>query len=251
MAQEQSAGFTQSRPQALFVTTRWSVVLAARDKASPDAAQALETLCHTYWYPLYVLTRSLGHPPADAQDLTQEFFARLLAKDYLRAVQAEKGRFRTFLRMALKRFLANEWDRLRAQKRGGGRVQVPFDTAIAEQQFQSEPAAALTPEHLYDRRWALALLAAAEARLEKEYAAAGKTAELRLLKPHLTARHGAIPYPALAAALGATESAARVAVHRLRKRFRELFRETIADTVAAPDELESECRYVMEILSGG
>jgi len=250
MAEDQSERRTQDRVQPLFVTTRWSVVLSARDKASPDAAQALETLCRTYWYPIYVLTRSLGHPPADAQDLTQEFFARLLARDYLRVVQAERGRFRTFLRMALKRFLANEWDRRRAQTRGGDQVQVPFDTAIAEQQFQSEPAAEFTLEHLYDRRWALALLAAAEARLENEYAAAGKAAELRQLKPHLTARHGAIPYPALAAALHTTEGAARVAVHRLRKRFRELFRETIADTVSAPDELESECRYVMEILSG-
>jgi len=235
----------------LFVTTRWSVVLRARDQALPGSEQALEILCRTYWYPIYALTRSLGHLPADAQDLTQEFFARLLAKDHLRVVQAEKGRFRTFLRMALKRFLANEWDRLRAQKRGGGRAQVPFDTAVAEQQFQSEPASALTPEHIYDRRWALALLADAEARLENEYAAVGKTAELRQIKPHLTARHGEIPYAALAAALHTTEGAARVAVHRLRKRFRELFRETIADTVAAPEELEGECRYVMEILSGG
>ena len=251
MHRSQANSSSAQESARLFVTTRWSVVLCARDKAQPASQEALEILCRTYWHPLYVLTRSLGHSPADAQDLTQEFFARLLAKDYLQAVQPDKGRFRTFLRMALKRFLANEWDRRRAQKRGGDRTHLSLDTALAEQQFQSEFAVGHASERMYDRRWALTLLAEAESRLESEFAAAGKTTELRLLKPYLTANLAAIPYPEIAAALPTTEGAARVALHRLRKRFREIFRETIADTVATPEEIESECRYVMEILAEG
>ncbi len=251
MAQEHSEDLTQGQPQPLFVTTHWSVVLAAKDNASPDAAQALEALCRTYWYPVYAFIRSQGRQPEDAQDLCQEFFARLLEKNFLRLVQPEKGRFRTFLRMALKRFLANEWDRLRAQKRGGGKIHLSLDTTLAEERFQSEPGAQQAPDRSYDRRWALALLDAAMERLEHEYAAAGKAAELRCLKPHLTAEHGAIPYAELAAALQSTEGAARVAVHRLRKRFRELFRATIADTVSESEEVENELREVIQILSEG
>jgi len=235
----------------LFVTTRWSVVLAARDPAAPGSREALETLCQTYWYPLYAFVRSSGHTPEDAQDLTQEFFARLLAKDYLRVVTPEKGRFRTFLRMALKRFLANEWDRWRAQKRGGGRTPLAFDTNLAETRFQQERADTLPPDHLYERRWALTLLDQAMVRLEREYATRGRGAEFLALKPHLTASHGEIPYAEIATALAATEGAARVAVHRLRKRFRELFRQTIADTVATPEEADAELRCVLEVLSRG
>ena len=251
MADERSEGLTQGRPQALFVTTRWSVVLAARDNSCPDAAKALETLCRTYWYPAYAFIRSQGRRPEDAQDLTQEFFARLLAKDFLRVVQPEKGRFRTFLRMALKRFLSNERERLHAQKRGGGSVHVSFDTALAEQRFLSEPAGAQAPDRGYDRRWALALLDEAMARLTRECATAGKSAELEQLKPHLTAEHGALPYADLAAVLHTSEGAARVAVHRLRKRFREHFRAAIADTVSGPEEAESEFQEVIEILREG
>jgi RNA polymerase sigma-70 factor (ECF subfamily) len=251
MAQQQSQDLAGDRPQPLFVTTRWSVVLAARNKASPDAAQALETLCRTYWYPLYVYVRSSGYSPPDAQDLTQEFFARLLSKDYLRAVVREKGRFRTFLRMALKRFLADEWERRHAQKRGGRFTPLPFDTAVAEQRFRVECAEPLAPDQIYDRRWALTLLGEAAARLEQDYTRAGKAAELRLFKPYLTAERGGIPYAEIAAALRTTEAAARVAVHRLRKRFRELFREVLADTVSAPEEVDEELRYVLEVLSRG
>jgi len=251
MAQQQSHDLAGDRPQPLFVTTRWSVVLAARNKASPDAAQALETLCRTYWYPLYVYVRSSGYSPPDAQDLTQEFFSRLLSKDYLRAVVREKGRFRTFLRMALKRFLAAEWERRHAQKRGGGLTPLPFDTTVAEQRFIEECADRLAPDQIYDRRWALALLGEAAARLEQDYTQAGKAAELRHLKPYLTAERGGIPYGEISAALQTTEAAARVAVHRLRKRFRELFREVLADTVSAPEEVDGELRYMLEVLGRG
>ena len=232
---------------SLFVTTRWSVVLEARGGA--DAA--LETLCRAYWYPLYAFVRSRGHAPADAQDLTQGFFAQLLAHDYLRAVEPERGRFRTFLRMALQRFLANEWDRAQAGKRGGGQVHVPIDTVIAEQRLRDEGRSQMPPDMGYDRRWALALLDNAAKRLEGEYLGAEKAAEFAALKPHLTAGRGEIPYEEIAVALDTTEGAARVAIHRMRKRFRECFRQAVSDTVAdsSPDAIEAELRDVVAALA--
>jgi len=234
-----------------FVTTRWSVVLSAKDRTSPDSAQALEKLCRTYWYPLYAFARGAGHAPADAQDLTQEFFARFLAKDYLKVVAPEKGRFRTFLRLAFKRFLIHEWARLRAQKRGGGGAEAAFDAMSAEQRFQAENRSEVAPpDRLYDQRWAVALLREAVARIEGDYRASGREAEWCCLKPHLTAERGAIPYPEIALALGTTEGAARVAVHRLRRRFREVFRQMVADTVSGPGEVEEELREVLGALRG-
>ncbi len=212
------------------------------------ARRALETLCRAYWYPLYAFVRSRGHAPADAQDLTQEFFARLFSRNYLDAVEPERGRFRTFLRMALQRFLANEWDRTQARKRGGGCVQVPFDTGIAERRLSDEREGSLPPDPTYDRRWAHALLDDAATRLEGEYSAAGKSSEYAALKPHLTAGRGEIPYAEIAAALQATEGAARVAIHRLRRRFRESFRQAVADTVSSPEELEVEIQEVLAVL---
>ncbi len=235
-------------PSPLFVTTRWSVVLAAQDRAAPASAAALETLCGAYWYPLYALVRRQGHSPHDAQDLTQEFFARLLQKDYLRAAAREKGRLRTFLAVALKRFLANEWDRLRAQKRGGGVPLISFDATTAEQRYQQEGADTLSPDRIYERQWAMTLLQQALTRLRAEYAAARKEAEFEILKSALTADRGAIPYGDLANSLKTSEGAARVAVHRLRKRFREVFRATIADTVEDAAAVEDELRYVARVL---
>lgn len=235
-------------PQPLFVTTRWSVVLAARDKSSPLAAGALETICRAYWYPIYELVRREGHPPHDAQDLTQEFFARLLEKDYLQAADREKGRLRTFLRVALKRFLLNEWDRLRAQKRGGGAAPVSFDTAVAEARYLQQGSEALSAERIYERQWAMTLLEQALTRLRSEYEASGKSGEFEKLKTTLTAERGAIPYAELAAGLGINEGAARVSVHRLRKRFRDVFRAVIADTVDDAAEVDDEVRYVARLL---
>jgi len=237
----------QSPP--LFATTRWSVVLKARDQSCPDSAAALETLCRAYWYPLYACVRRQGHSPPDAQDLTQEFFARLLAKDYLRVVAPEKGRFRAFLRVALRRFLANQWDRVRARKRGGGQAPFPLDGALAEQRYGQEQASVLGPDRIYERRWAMTLLEQTTNRLRADYAAAGKTAEFDHLKVFLTAERGAIPYGEVAAALKSTEGAARVAVHRLRKRFREVFRAAVADTVSEPGEVDDELRHVVAVLS--
>ena len=234
----------------VFVTTHWSVVLSARQKDSPQSLAALETLCGTYWYPLYAYVRRQGHSPADAQDLTQEFFARLLQKDYLKAAAREKGRFRTFLIVALKRFLANEWDRVRAQKRGGGQPAVPLDTALAEQRYLGEPVEGASADRVFERRWALTLLDRTMARLREEFTSAGKAKEFDRLKACLTAERGEISYAEIAAALDMSESTARVAVHRLRRRFREVFREEIANTVARPEEIEEEVRYLMSVLAG-
>lgn len=237
-------------PPSLFVTTRWSVVLAAQEKSSPESAAALETLCRAYWYPLYAFVRSSGHAPHDAQDLTQEFFARLLAKDYLQAADREKGRFRTFLRVCLKRFLANEWDRQRAAKRGGGERPTSLDVALAEQRYATELTTGVAPDRLYERQWAMTLLEQALARLRAEYTVAGKLAEFDHLKPTLTADRGAIPYAELAAALCSTEGATRVAVHRLRKHYREHFRATVAETVAEPADVDDEVRHLAAVLGG-
>jgi RNA polymerase sigma factor (sigma-70 family) len=233
---------------SLFVTTHWSVVLAAKDKSSPDSAAALEALCRAYWYPLYAFVRRQGHPACDAQDLTQEFFARLLAKDYLAAAAREKGRFRTFLRVALKRFLANEWDYARRLKRGGGHTHFSLDTEMGEERYQAERGDGLPPDRLYERRWAMTLLEQTLGRLRAEHAAAGKTAEFERLKGLLMADRGTIDHGTLAAELCVSEGAARVAVHRLRKRFRELFRVAVADTVSGPEEVEDELRYLVGIL---
>ena len=237
-----------SQPESLFVTTRWSVVLAAQDKASPGSAEALEALCRAYWYLLYALVRRQGHSPHDAQDLTQEFFARLLQKDYLQSAARERGRLRAFLWVALKRFLANEWDRGRAQKRGGGMKPIAFDTTVAEQRFQQERADTMSPDRLFERQWAMTLLEQSLGRLRAEYASAGKEFEFEQLKTSLTAERGSIAYAEIATALKSSEGATRMAVHRLRKRFRELFRATIADTVDDPAEVDDEVRYVTGML---
>ncbi len=235
----------------MFFTTRWSLVLKAQDEASPDFDEAMGALCRGYWYPLYAFVRSQGHGPHDAQDLTQEFFARLLSKDWLKPASRDKGRFRAFLCVAMKHFLANEWDRQRALKRGGLHTHVPLDAVLAEQRFQHEPVDSMSPDRIYERRWALTLLEQAMARLRDDYTAQNKEREFDELKDCLTAGRGMIPYPDKAGALGVSEGAARVAVHRLRKRYREVFRATVADTVSAAQEVEEELRHVAAVLGEG
>lgn len=234
---------------AWFATTRWSVVLSASNQHATHWATALETLCRTYWYPLYAYTRRLGHAPHDAQDLTQEFFLRVLQKDYFKSVAPEKGKFRTFLILALKRFLANQWDRARAQKRGGGHVPLSLDATTAEARYQVEPADGLSPDRIYERRWALTLLEEVIAALRDECGRAGRATEFEALKVFLTAPKGAVPYAEVAARLGMAEGALRVAVHRLRRRYRELFREHIAHTVSQPNEIDDEIRHLLSVLS--
>ena len=214
-----TTGPTSTNAPRLFPATHWSVVLAARGGDEAESLRALETLCRAYWYPLYAWLRRQGRSPQDAQDLTQGFFARLLEKRYLDAVDREKGRFRSFLLMALKRFLAKEWERDRAQKRGGGQADLSLDTEMAERRYQGEGSEHLAPDRAYERRWALTLLEQALAALRRDYQALGREAELDCLKGYLTADRGEIPYAEVAGRLGTTEAAARVAVHRMRRRF--------------------------------
>jgi RNA polymerase sigma-70 factor (ECF subfamily) len=233
-----------------FATTRWTMVLAAGRDTAPEAARALEELCRIYWYPLYAYVRRRGHGREDAEDLTQEFFARLLEKDYLLAADREKGRFRTFLLMAFQRFLANERDRASAQKRGGGVPTLALDADLAEQRYQIEPADAFSADRIYERRWALTLIEATVARLRQEFVNDDQAGEFEQLKSFLTADREKIPYAEMAATRGQTEGALRVAVHRLRRRFRELFRQEIAQTVASPEEIDGEVRHLLAALGG-
>ena len=221
-------------------------MVAAQQDASSESAAALETLCSAYWYPLYAYVRRAGHTPHDAQDLTQEFFARLLAKEWLDSATPKNGRFRSFLLIAMKRFLAKEWHRERTQKRGGRFTFVPLDPDGAEQRYAAEPA--LEPEAIYDRRWALTLLEDALERLRAEFVNGGRAADYEVLKPWLTAARGEIPYRDVAAQLGSSEGAARVTVHRMRKRFREHFREAIAETVTDASEVPDELLHLARVL---
>jgi RNA polymerase sigma factor (sigma-70 family) len=233
---------------AWFVTTHWSVVLSAQEQPASQSA-ALETLCRTYWRPLYAYVRRQGHSPADAQDLTQEVFARLLAKNWLRPAAPEKGKFRTFLLVMLRRFLADEWDKARAQKRGGGQV-FCVDWSSAETTFLQQPVEHLTPEKLYEQRWALTLLSEVYRRLEREYQEQGRDALFQALRFALVGSRSAVPYAELAERLETTEGALKVAVHRLRQHYRELLRQAIADTVSDPEEIEDELRHLLKAVSG-
>jgi len=212
---------------------------------------ALEELCRTYWYPLYAYVRRQGYLREDAQDLTQAFFARFLEKNYLEGLRSEKGRFRAFLLAALKHFLANEWDRARRQKRGGGVANLSLDWQSADTRFGVEPADNLSPDKLYDRTWALTLLERVIVRLRDESAAEGKARSFEQLKPFLMSGKGAIPCAEAALALEMTESAVRVAVHRLRRRYRELLRQEIAQTLSHPEQVEEEMRALLGAFAGG
>lgn len=235
-------------PADVFATTHWTVVVAAGQQHTSQSVHALEQLCRTYWPPLYAFVRRQGHAPHDAQDLTQEFFARVLEKNYVHAADREKGRFRTFLIMALKRFLANEWDKARARKRGGGRVLQPLDTNLAEQCYQSEQSHSLPADAIYERRWAVTMLERTLSRLKEEFVAQEKLVEFEHLKKFLTADRGEVPYTEVAGSMGMSEGAVRVAVHRLRRRFRELFREEVAQTVATPEDIDDELRHLLKAL---
>ena len=233
-----------------FSSTRWSVVLAAVDRTSPQSAKALSTLCSIYWYPLYAFVRRQGHSAAEAEDLTQEFFARVLEKHYLDAVVGpEKGKFRTFLLVCLKRFLANEWDRARALKRGGGKATLSIDFRDADDRYLLEPAHGLTPERLFERRWALTVLQQALARLAEEMKRAGKERLFEQLKVYLVADHTAPPHADTAAALGMTEGAVKVAVYRLRERYRTMLRQEIVATLGDPADADAEIRELFEALA--
>lgn len=233
-----------SASHALFVTTHWSVVLSARADESTRSAHALETLCRTYWYPLYAYLRRQGRPPHDAQDLTQGFFARLLQKDYLKAAAREKGKFRTFLLVALKHFLANEWDREHALKRGGFAPFVSIDQEIAESRFAAEPSHNLQPDVLFDRQWATTLLDRSIVQLREEYVTSGRAKLFEYLQSCLAREESALPYATIAANLKLTEPAVKMAVQRLRARYREILRGEIAHTVSSAEEIDEEIRHL-------
>jgi RNA polymerase sigma-70 factor (ECF subfamily) len=225
-------------------------VLSATDKRNPcQAAEALEKLCRAYWPPLYAFVRRQGENPQDAQDLTQAFFARLLQRDYLHAVDREKGRFRSFLLAALKHFLSNERDKARAEKRGGGQVPIPLDCQSEETHYRFEPVEHLTPEKIFERRWAMALLEQTMTRLRDDYTSRGKAALFDHLKATLTEDRGSVSYAGLATRLNLSEAAVKMAVHRLRQRYRQVLRAEVAETVARPDEVEDEVRQVFRALS--
>jgi RNA polymerase sigma-70 factor (ECF subfamily) len=226
-------------------------VLEASDGASQHADRSLNTLCQTYWYPLYAYVRRRGFDAHEAQDLTQGFLCRLIAKRELPKANPEKGRFRFFLLLRLKHFLVNEWERLRADKRGGGHGAVSLDALDAEQRYALEPSHEATPERIFERRWALTVLENALARLRREWANSGSRETFDELKDFLTADGGGDSYVQLSARLGITTGALRVIVHRLRRRWRELVREEIAQTVAGPGELDAEMRHLINAIRNG
>jgi RNA polymerase sigma factor (sigma-70 family) len=233
--------------QSQFPTTRWTLVVAASDSNRKEARSALVSLCENYWYPLYAFLRRRGYPADQAQDLTQEFFMRVLEGRYLDRADPEKGRFRSFILTSLKFFVSDEEDRQRAQKRGGGLV-VPMEFSSGEERYQREPAHDETPERIFERRWALAMLDRVVERLRNEFVQHGRPEHFDRLKVFLLGQADA-PYAALAREMNTSEGALKVAIHRLRKRYRDLFRQEIADTVADPAEVESELRYLAAALS--
>jgi RNA polymerase sigma factor (sigma-70 family) len=244
-----------SDQHARFLTTQWSVVLAAArlesGPASAESAQALATLCELYWYPLYAFVRRRGYDPDAAQDLTQAFFTRVIEKAYLRDATPTRGRFRSFLLGSLKHFLANEWDHARALKRGGGAPLLPLEVEIGqgETRYRLEPSSDETPERVFERQWATALLDRVLVRLREEQEQAGKGAQLDALKPALTGEPIDDTYAQLGARLGMSAGAVKVAVHRLRRRVRALLQEEIARTVEDPRHVDDEIQHLFEAVS--
>jgi RNA polymerase sigma-70 factor (ECF subfamily) len=229
-------------PGDVFATTHWTVVLAAGKRHTPQSAGALAELCQTYWFPLYAYVRRRGHNKEDAEDSVQAFFARLLEKNFLAGVANEKGKFRAFLLASLKHFLANEWDKSQAQKRGGGAAHLSLDWQTADTKFQVAATNEPSPDKAFDREWALALLAKVIERLQKECATDGKGKLFEQLKTFLMAGGGDSAQSEVAKSLGMEEGAVRVAVHRLRKRYRQLLRDEIANTLADAAQVDEEMR---------
>ncbi len=232
-----------------FARTRWTVVLSAGRKSSPQSDHALAELCQLYWYPLYSYVRRRGHSREDAEDLVQSFFTLFLQKNYLERVSQERGRFRAFLLACLKHFLANEYDRAGRQKRGGELQQVSLDWQDADSRFHLEPRDDATPDRAFDRAWALALLERVIKRLREECAAEGKLELFEQAKGYLMLGESAIPYARAAQALALDEGALRVAVHRLRKRYRWLLRDEIAQTLVDPAQIAEELRSLQAALT--
>ena len=237
-----------STPQDRFQTTRWSAIFAARGNDSA-ARTALAELCAAYWYPIYAFARRSGHATHDAEDLTQGFFSHLLSRRTLDDLSREKGRFRSFLLAAMKNYVAHQRERAQAQKRGGNAEILSLDLAFAEQCYGNEPADLLSPDRLFDRRWAITVLERALTRVENEFAAGGKRALFDALRPALTKDDAAQGYAEIAARFETTEGALKVIVHRLRRRYRTALREEIAETMEPGGDVDSELRHLLDALN--
>jgi RNA polymerase sigma-70 factor (ECF subfamily) len=241
---------SSSKPVAdpVFVSTHWSVVLRAGQPDSPEALAALTELCRNYWFPLYAYARRQGCDVHSAQDLTQGFFSKLLEKNYLNVADRRRGRFRWFLLTAFKCYLANEWDRSQALKRGGGQQIVSFDGMSAEERYLHEPEDSTSADLLYDRRWASDLLEAARTKLRAEYVAAGRGDRFKYLEDYLPGGQTGLSQAEVGAALGLTEGTVKQEVFKVRRRFGELLREAVAETVAHPDEVDEEISYLIDVV---
>jgi RNA polymerase sigma-70 factor (ECF subfamily) len=242
---QQAVPLSQNR---VFATTHWSVVIAAGQNSSPDSRQALESLCRTYWSPLYAYVRRRVPDVHEAHDLTQAFFAELLEKNYVGAATPDRGRFRAYLLTAFKHFLSKEWERVKSQKRGGGRSPLSLDFEFADSNYGIGPKAGLTAEQLYERQWTLTLLARVMQCLAEEFAQSGKQEQFEELKGFLIGDHSERTYAESADRLQTTEAAAKMFASRMRKRYRELLRAEIAQTVTGPEEIDDEIRNLFETL---
>jgi RNA polymerase sigma-70 factor (ECF subfamily) len=231
-----------------FATTHWSVLLAVKQGDTPEAAAALENLCRTYWPPLYAYIRREGHNATEAQDLTQEFFGRLLAREYLQRVEQQEGKFRSFLLAYLKHFLAEQRRKAGAQKRGGGQVFVPLEPASGDEGYLLEPVDELTPDQVFERRWAQATFQSTLNRLREEYAVRGQTALFERLQNYQPRQPGGPSYADIGREFGMTEAAVKSIVQRMRHRHSELLREEIAHTVRRPEEIDDELRHFRVVL---
>jgi len=231
-----------------FHTTQWSMVVAAGESDSPGSRVALETLCETYWYPLYVYARRRGHDEDDARDLTQGFFAKLLEKNWVGDADPARGKFRTFMLTALKHYMLDEWDRQRAQKRGGGALPLSLDFDTAEDGFKLELPDDRTPEDVFDACWADTLMQQARERLRREMLEPGKEDRFERFEGFVTGEGKEVPYKEVAEEFGLSESAVKVAVYRMRRRFGEILRAEVADTVGDPADVEPEIRHLLALL---
>lgn len=234
-----------------FATTHWSVVVLAGQDSSPDAQAALETLCRAYWHPLYAYVRRQGREPEEAKDITQEFFSRLLASGALASADRAKGRFRSFLLASIKNLMVNEWRRAHTRKRGGDAAIFSLDAKSGEQRYPVEFADTLTPDKLFDRRWAETLLERVLLRVRDEWNARDKQQRFDELKVFLVERRGTVPVAEVAVRLGITVPALRSMLHRLRESYRKVFKQEIAHTVASPEEIEDEVRHLLAALNDG
>ncbi len=230
-----------------FNTTHWSVVLAAGMTESPQASAALENLCRTYWYPLYLYVRRQGNGPEEAEDLTQDFFSRLLTKNYFSRADRERGKFRTFLLGSLKNFIVNEWKRAGRLKRGGGLETFSIDAIEAEERYLAEPPSECDPDAAFERRWAVALIEQTLAALRQVYSEAGKIEHFEKLKGFVWGDRNSATYAEIGASLNLSEGHVKVAVHRLRQRFRETLRREVAQTVDRPDDVDAELRHLVRV----